>query len=230
MKQKTAKKSIKTLAIVANVVIYVFCALCLLVLMFTIFSKRNADGAVQLFGYEMRVVLSGSMEKNSEVDVSDYQIKDIKTGSMVLVQLVPNHHANEWYSNLQVGDVLTIRYVVAARQETITHRIIDIQSKDTGGYIVTLRGDNVNGIGGEQIVDTDDVDSPNYVIGKVTGKSYFWGKVVYSLKRPQGLIMLVIIPSTVIIVWQVVKIVDVVKTGRRKSAEEAVTSYGEFSD
>lgn len=216
MKIKTEKKLNKALNIVANAFVYVFCALCLLLLLFTVFSKRDEDGAVKLFGYEMRVVLSGSMEKHEGAQLSDYKIKDIKTGSMVFVQLVPNDvaKAEEWYAGIKVGDVLTFRYLVAMRQQTITHRVIDIQPK-TGGYLITLRGDNSSD-GGVQVIDTSDEASPNYVIGKVTGKNYLFGWFAYSLKRPMGLAMLIIIPCTIITIWQVVRIVNLIKLKKEK--------------
>ena len=220
--KKNAQKHRRALAIAANTFIYVFCVLCLALLTFTVFSKRNADGAVDLLGYEMRIVLSGSMEKHPDVNVSEYKIKDIRTGSMVFVQLVPDDEtkAEEFYSKMKVGDVLTFRYVVAQRQETITHRIVDVQPKDIGGYIITLRGDNVsNGATGEQVIDTADVNSPNYVIGKVTGKSFLFGRFVYSLKTPLGLALLIIIPCSIIIVWHVIKIINSVKIYKRKSTQ-----------
>ena len=215
-------KFTKALTVTINVLVYVFCALCLLLLLFTVFSKRSSDGAVQLFGFEMRVVLSGSMEKNENVDVSNYKIKDIKTGSMVFVRLVPvdETKAKEFYASLHVGDVLTFCYDVSnqqlegktAPQMTITHRIVDIEPNDTGGYIITLRGDNLSTeLADVQIIDTSNLASPNYVIGKVTGKSYVLGWLTYSLKRPLGIAMLIIVPSVIIIIWQVVKIVNVCK-------------------
>ena len=228
------KKNVKinrALTAIVNALVYVFCALCLLLLLFTVFSKRDADGAVNLFGYQMRIVLSGSMEKNSDVDVSDYRIKDIKTGSMVFVQLVPEDvtEAEKFYSELKVGDVLTFRYDVSAQQfegktapqMTVTHRIIDIQPGKAGGYVITLRGDNVSTTQAvnTQIIDTANDASPNYVIGKVGATSFILGWLVYSLQRPLGLVMLVIVPSAIILFWQVVKIVSVIYSGKNKKEE-----------
>ena len=212
---------------VAHALVFVFCAICLLLLLFTLFSKQDADGAVKLAGYEMRIVLSGSMEKNADVDVSDYRIKDIKTGSMVLVQLVPEDvtQADKFYSELKVGDVLTFRYDVSAKpfegktapQITVTHRIIDIQPNARGGYIITLRGDNASAtVADTQVIDTSDQTSPNYVIGKVTAQSFLLGWLAYSLKRPLGLVMLIIVPSVIIVIGQVVQIISVCKGKNKK--------------
>ena len=228
MEEVKRKRLTKALSTVTNVLVYVFCAFCLLLLTFTVFGKRNADGAVELLGYEVRIVLSGSMEKNDGVDVSDYKIKDIKTGSMVLVRCVPQSEAKaeEFYSNLKVGDVLTFRYDVTdkqfaeknAPQMTITHRITDIQCKDTGGYIITLRGDNsTKGLADVQIIDTSNEASPNYVVGQVVGKSFVLGRIIYSLKRPLGIALLIIVPCAILVVWNVVKIVNVLRVKKEKA-------------
>ena len=68
------------------------------------------DGAVNFFGYEMRTVLSDSMEKCDETDVSGFEIKDIPVKSLVFTETVPTGEAaEEWYANLKVGDVLTFK-------------------------------------------------------------------------------------------------------------------------
>ena len=37
----------------------------------------------------------------------------------------------KWFDNLQIGDVLTFKYVYT-RQETITHRIVALEEKEGG--------------------------------------------------------------------------------------------------
>lgn len=222
MEQTKNEKLKKALSIVGNVLIYVFCAISLCMLLVTIFSKQDVDGAVNVLGYEMRVVVSGSMEKNDDTynDIKQYGIKSIKTGSMVFIELRPEDDAKaeEWYSKLEVGDVLTFRYVFAIKQETVTHRIVDKTAKEGGGYIIRLKGDNDNDI---QTIDTTQIaTSPNYVLGKVIGKSYVFGKFVTVLKTPIGMSLIIIVPCAIIIIWQVITIVNVVNAGKRKKAEE----------
>lgn len=216
----------KAFETIANILVYLFCALCVVMLVFTLFAKRDADGAVEVFGYEMRIVVSASMEKNDRADVSNYAIKDIKTGSMVFVRLVPSGDtdAQAFYASLKVGDVLTFRYVEAVQQETITHRIVDIVEKPTGGYVITLEGDNKpdSGSVSQQVIDTTEVDSPNYVIGKVTGKSFLFGWLIYSLKQPVGMSLLIIVPSLIIIILQVIKIVNTLNANKKKRADKEV--------
>jgi signal peptidase I len=46
--------------IVLNVLMYLFLAICLVSVILTVFAKRN-DGAAEIFGYQMRTVISDSM-------------------------------------------------------------------------------------------------------------------------------------------------------------------------
>ena len=84
---------------------------------------------------------------------------------------------------------MTFKYVYA-RQETITHRITEITEKPAGGYVIKLEGDNKNSDTETlaQTIDTSLADSPNYVVGKVTGQSYVLGLLITALKSPVGLV------------------------------------------
>ena len=154
---------------------------------------------------------------------SQYEIKDIKVRSMVFIEVVPKdeREAKEWYADLEVGDVLTFRYVYA-KQETITHRITDIYPNENGGYTITLEGDNKNADSNvlTQTIDTSLKNSPNYVIGKVTGQSYLFGLFISVLKSPAGIISIIILPSFVMLLMEVLKIVRMMNADKHKKHEE----------
>jgi ABC-type multidrug transport system fused ATPase/permease subunit len=214
----------KTLNVIFNVFVYAFVIVGLLTVLLTILSKREPDGAANIFGMQMRIVLSPSMEKCDETDVSAYKIKDIPVKSMVFIELVPTdaEKANEWYSALQVGDVLTFKYKYDT-QETITHRIISITPKATGGFIIKLEGDNKASDARtlKQTIDTSVSDtSPNYVIGKVVGQSRVLGFLVYSVKQPLVMVLLVIVPCVVIIIFEIMQIVGVLAADKKKRLTE----------
>lgn len=209
--------------IIIDIILILFLALCAVALFLALFSKRDADGAVNMFGMQMRIVVSPSMEENAETDVSDYQIKSIPVRSMVFVQLVPEEEdkAAEWYASLRAGDVLTFRYVYG-RQVTITHRITSVTPK-ADGYVIELQGDNHADETGAltQTVDTTESDSPNYIIGKVTGQSVVLGNVLYIVKQPVGMALIVIVPCSLIIVWEIIRVVGVFGAEKKqKQAEE----------
>lgn len=229
------KKKLKTAGNWAlNILFVLFFLLCLFALFCTVAAKRDQNGAIRLFGHEMFVVVSASMEQCDETDVSGYEIKDIPTRSLVWVETVPDEEAaaEEWYAGLRVGDVLTFRYVYVT-QETITHRIVEITPKETGGYIIVLEGDNKNAEGGalQQTIDTSLADSPNYVIGKVTWKSLPLGLLITALRSPWGIVCIVIIPCLIIIALEVVRIVGVVSSKKQeKQAEERKKKDDEIAE
>lgn len=209
--------------IATSVLTYIFLAICIFSVFLTVMSKRDSDGAAEIFGYQMRVVTSDSMSKCEFTDVSDFKIKDIPIRSMVFVKLIPDDpaEANEWYRSLKVGDVLTFRYVYTT-QVTITHRITSIAEKKTGGFIIELAGDNKNSENGqlEQIIDTSIPSSTNYVIGKVTGQAKLLGAVMSFLMQPIGIILVIILPCFVIILFEVLKIVGVLSEEKKKREQE----------
>ena len=209
--------------IAANILLYIFIAVCLFSVILTISSKKDEDGTATIFGMQMRSVLSPSMEECDATDVSGYEIKDIPTGSMVFIDVVPEDpdEAEKWYADLKIGDVLTFKYVYV-KQETITHRITGIRQNPNGGYTIRLEGDNKNSDSETltQTIDTSEKNSPNYVIGKVTGQSYLLGMLVNTLKSPAGLIFIVIIPSLIIVILEILKIIKILGADKRKKDEE----------
>lgn len=157
------------------------------VLFIALTAPRGVDGASQIFGHELRIVESNSMQEHPDTDVSAYEIGSFKKNTMVALELLPegDKEALDWYASVKVGDILTVRYTYN-RQVTITHRVTSIKEKDDGtGYIIKLQGDNLNSNASQltQEIDTSDTDSTNYVIGKVVWKSYPVGVVIGGLQR-----------------------------------------------
>lgn len=214
----------KILAIISNVILYIFVAVSVIGVILTLSAKQGKDGTATIFGIQMRQVVSPSMEKNEYTNTDDFEIKDIPMNSMVFVRVMPSdpEKAYEWYSDLEEGDVLTFRYVYAS-QVTITHRIVDIEEKDDkSGFIIQLEGDNKASEQGAltQIIDTSVENSPNYVIGKVVGQSKLLGSLTGVLRTPTGLILAVILPCTVILIFEVFRITSVIGLEKRQQAEK----------
>ncbi len=222
MGNKNAAAVKKVFSTVLNVLTFVFFGICVFALVLSVSAKKN-DGAANIFGKQVRIVISDSMAKCDQTDVSGYEIKDIPIKSMLLIDLVPEDEAEaeQWYSELEVGDVLTFRYLYAT-QETITHRITSITPKATGGYIIELEGDNKASDADtlSQTIDTSEADSPNYVIGKVTWQNLFLGLVLTAAKSPVGIICIVIIPCIIIAIFEVIKLVGALTAGKREKQKE----------
>lgn len=223
-------KKRKVINIILNILMYTFLFLSLVMLVFTIATKKDKDDSITIFGYQTRLVISESMEKCSSTydQIKKYQIKDIPVKSLLLIKTIPEDSLKQekFISNLKIGDVLTFKYVIGTKQETITHRVIDIRNSEEG-KIIELRGDNVlsniNTNTTSQIINTDDLNSPNYIIGKVVGKSYLLGSLLFSLKQPLGMALIIIVPSLIIMVIEIVKIVNYIYTVKKKKAEEELT-------
>lgn len=238
---KSPKSGVTIAKKVANIVLDVVVVAVLLLAFFTIVvtvnAKKSKDGTATIFGYQLRFVQSGSMEKCAYTDVSKYKVKSIKVKSCVFIKTAPTSEKeiNEWYKTLKVGDVLTFQYnrENAANKDNydgdskiITHRVIKIEKKETGnGYIITLKGDyksSKDSEPAEQVIDTE-YDTPattTYIIGKVTGQSYLLGLCVYVLKLRVGIICFIIIPCLVIIVFQILRITNVLGADKKNKRKE----------
>ncbi len=215
------KKVWRVCKIAGNVLLYVVLAIALFVVVLSIATKKDADGAATVFGKQIRIVRSDSMEKCEETDVSGYAIKDLPVKTLLVIDVVPTDakEAQEWYKGVKEGDVLTFRYKYT-EQVTITHRVIKITEKE-GGYIIELAGDNKASEDTlTQVIDTSDTESYNYVIGKVVWANFPLGWLVYALKTPAVVTCVIIIPCLIIIVLEIVKIVNVLGDGKREKIKE----------
>ncbi len=226
----TAKiKFNKIFALIGRVLTYIFFLACLFLIVFCVTVKKDDDGAVNFFGTQFRVVVSNSMEKNERTDVSEYKIKSIPVKSMIFIDLKPSEQSEkeEWYSKLKVGDVLTFRYYYYS-PVTITHRIIKITEKE-GGYLITLRGDNESSSSKvvEQIIDTTQ-ENGGYVVGKVTGHSYFLGVMSTTVKKPVFIICIIIVPCLVILGLEIMRLITIVKSDDKKENEKTKNQKGDF--
>lgn len=207
------------LKIIGNVLLYALLVFCLFAVIVATVSKKSTDGAATVFGYQLRIVRSDSMEESEFTDVSKFEIKSLPVKTLLFIECVPTdgEEAEKWYGDLREGDVLTFRYVYTS-QETITHRITKIEKKELGGYIFYLQGDNKSGEYSTltQRIDTSDVESPNYVLGKVTGQSFLLGLLLYALKTPVGIVCIVILPCLIVIGLEIARIVSVLNSDKKE--------------
>ena len=86
MDKNRMKKIWKTFS---SVVMYIFLILCIFTVFITVSARRATDGAAEIFGYQMRIVVSNSMAKCEYTDVSNFDVKSIPVRSMVFVKTMP---------------------------------------------------------------------------------------------------------------------------------------------
>jgi len=137
---------------------------------------------------EVLTVLSGSMEPA------------IHTGSVVVIKPV---------SSYTVGDVITF----GARTKTdvpTTHRIVKTRVEE-GDMVFTTKGDANNSADNQEVIEKD-------VIGKVYVSIPFLGYLIDFVKRPFGLMLVIVIPAVVIVYDQMRRIAREVVGIRHKKA------------
>jgi signal peptidase I len=114
-----AKKLLKAVSrIGSGMFIVVVCLAALVVL-----SSRISGGTPTIAGYQVKAVLSGSMEPA------------FQTGSIIAIQLKDKH------SSYEKGDVITFQM----EGKLITHRITDVK-KQNGQAVYKTKGDNNDGV------------------------------------------------------------------------------------
>lgn len=236
----------KVLGIIGYVIFGLFLLMAVVIMIISISAKKSNEGAASFFGYQLRTVLTASMEENEKTDVSGFDIKSIKRQALVIVDCVPTPprekntaqvvesdavaryeaKAHEWYSKLKVGDVLTFKYDLTKLGEMykdvpkntpITHRITKIEELPNGGFYIELKGDNDPNAQPQHIDDTSNWrGNTEYVIGKVVGTSYPIGVVITSLQTKLGIVLAIIVPSVLIIIYESIKITRILGKDKRE--------------
>ncbi|SFB36049.1 Signal peptidase I . Serine peptidase. MEROPS family S26B [Lentibacillus halodurans] len=153
-----------------------------------VISAKVTGGQPEIFGYQLKSVLSGSMEPS------------IQTGSIIAVKSVDEKDR----SNFQSGDVITF---IGEEDKLITHRITDVISTDDN-VVYTTKGDSNNA------PDPDPVLAEN-VIGVYNGFTIpYVGYIINFAQSPNGSILFMIIPGLLLLgyagftIWRTLKRLD----------------------
>lgn len=176
MKKRKVMKWIS--GIVTSVLMIVLVGVALLVL-----STKLTGGDPEVLGYQLKTVLSGSMEP------------DIQTGSIIAVKSVTDG------SKFKKGDVITF---MEEENKLITHRITEVNKTDSG-VLYTTKGDNNNA------VDMEPVLAEN-VVGVYSGFTIpFIGYLINFTQSPNGSIIFLIIPGVLLLGYSVFSIRSTLK-------------------
>ncbi|KWX72734.1 signal peptidase I SipW [Paenibacillus jilunlii] len=137
--------------------------------------SRASGGEPALFGYEIKTVLSGSMEPG------------IQTGS--IVALKPGGDMTRF----KKGDVITF---MSGDNILITHRIVDASAKNAAGEVVYhTKGDN------NDAVDMTPVSSGN-VVAEYTGVTVpYIGYAMNFAASKAGSVVLMIVPGLLLLLY-----------------------------
>lgn len=160
----------KVMKITGNI-LYTLIFSILLLLTVIVISSRASGGEPELFGYQLKTVLSGSMEPT------------FNTGSLILVKKFDEA------TTLDKGDIITFR-----QDETnvVTHRIIEVVTQ-SGKEFYRTQGDN------NEDPDTNLVMTDN-LVAKYTGITIpLIGYFLQYASTPLGTALLLIIPGLILL-------------------------------
>lgn len=185
----------KTMKILGNI-LYTMVFATIIFTTIVVISTRASGGEPELFGRQIKTVLSGSMEPT------------FNTGSLIFVKKLENP------KNLKAGDVITFQQ---ERDVLVTHRIIDvIKSGDSVMY--KTKGDN------NEHEDTAPVLSEN-VVAFYTGMTIpLLGYLLSYAGTPIGTAILLIIPGLILIGYSVITIRKAIKEieGKTRTAPPSI--------
>lgn len=167
----------KTASIVGNV-FFILLLLVMIALSFFLIQSRITGGVPQVGGYQMYIVLSGSMKP------------EFDTGSLIFVR-------ETGPGELVVGDIITFRS--PANEESLTtHRIVERISNEELKFVTRGDANNVN--------DPNPVPAEN-IVGKKTGSVPYLGYLLNFVQTREGLILLIFVPGILIIGYELSKII-----------------------
>jgi signal peptidase I len=176
MKNKKLKKML-------NSTITTILATLLLLMVFVVISSKASGGEPNFLGYQLKSVLSGSMEPT------------FHTGSIIALKPVDDPN------NLRKSDVITF---LQDNQNIVTHRIVQV-IKDDNRLLFQTKGDN------NEDVDTQFVMAQN-VVGKYTGITIpFLGYFIEFARSSKGAALLLISPGILLLLYSVITILKALK-------------------
>jgi len=193
MEEEKSIKIRKTIKKVTNIISYAFITILMIIAAFLILyvicgqiaKKRNENPPFALY-----TIISPSMEPNIKVFdvvfVKKTNVKKLKEGDIITF-----YSTNTFFGNTP-----------------ITHRIVEILQLPDGEIAFRVKGD-ANSVPDEEKV------IPNNIIGKVMFKVPKLGKIQYYLASKKGWIIAILVPSLLILGYDVFKIIRLLLLKRK---------------
>lgn len=164
----------------------------LIIMAMAVISAKASGGEPKLFGHQLKVVLSGSMEPT------------IKTGSIIAVKPIGDA------SNLKEDDIITF---VQQDESIVTHRIINVV-KNGEHTLYETKGDN------NQDPDSELV-SPQNVLAVYSGFTIpYLGYFVDFAKTSTGAAILLIVPGLILIGYSILLFYQVIREIEKLKGKE----------
>lgn len=184
---KTIKRK-KTFKLVTKIISYALIGILMIIAIFFIIyivtgKVAEKQGKNPPFG--LYTVISPSMTPN--IDVYDVVfVKKIDTSELKIDDVITFYSTNAFFGNTP-----------------ITHRIVEILDVPASGIMYRVKGDANENADYEKVV-------PSNILGKVVFKIPKLGKLQFFLASKKGWILAVIIPSIVMIIYDIIKLTKLV--------------------
>jgi signal peptidase len=182
-------------------VVFVLLLLMMAVLSFFLIQSKISGGAPTVAGYQMYIVLSGSMSP------------EFDTGSLAFVR-------ETGPEEIVVGDIITFR-TQSGSDSLTTHRVVEVLREGELSFVTRGDANNVN--------DPYPVLADN-VVGRVTGSIPYIGYLLNFVQTRQGLIFLIFIPGILIIVFELGKIMKYLTDGDGSKKKKRKAGYSAAAD
>ncbi|MCM3717670.1 signal peptidase I [Fictibacillus phosphorivorans] len=172
-----------------NHLITIVLSILLVAMALSVIISRASGGEPQVMGYQLKTVLSGSMEPG------------IETGSIIAIK--PGGDMTRF----KKGDVITFK---ASEEKLITHRVQEVKGTGENTQYIT-KGDN------NDAADLDPVLAAN-VVGEYKGFTIpYVGYLLSGAQSKLGALLLLVLPGLLLLlysgftIWSAIKEVDVSK-------------------
>ncbi|GJI58443.1 signal peptidase I W [Bacillus altitudinis] len=177
------KKWMKMSGSILYALVFTMMIVCIIVVL----SSRTTGGDPQIFGYEFKQVLSGSMEP------------EFSTGSLIVVKHVTSPET------LKKGDIITFQ--TKQDQSFVTHRIVGVKGKGVNKAFET-KGDH-------NMYQDGTLVKANQVTAQYTGVNIpYAGKLLSYAGTSAGTALLLIIPGVMLLVYSTIHFVGAAKHQR----------------
>jgi signal peptidase I len=184
----------KKLMKIANTFITTLLTIILLFMVFVVISSKASGGEPNFLGYQLKTVLSGSMEPT------------FMTGSIIALKPVTNPN------NLKKDDVITFKQTEDA---LVTHRIIEV-IKNGEQTMYKTKGDN------NKSADNDLVLASN-VVAKYTDFTIpYAGYLIDFTKSKNGSALLLILPGVLLLAYSAFSIFKALRELEPSKKEEEI--------
>ena len=171
-KKMSGKRILKAIGSVLSSLLFIV----LLLTLFLVISTKASGGEPNLFGYQLKAVLSGSMEP------------EIQTGSIISIKEVDDPTA------FQKDDVITY---ITEEDVLVTHRVMEVQQD---GEVYVTKGD------ANDAADINPVMADNIVGSYTGFTIPYVGYVMNFANTNEGAALLLIIPGVLLLGYSVITI------------------------